>query len=281
MATSHFSSHLTVKKKFLLVNKHIGSSYASHSSSLPLTYCPTRLISTLSVSTLHVGNLCLHASEISLAPNSRKGKVAVHPNGRESPVRFHPPPSFFIFHVVFASHPIIGYPFSNNGHDLLRSHWALGFTHSPQSASPRYFCYCFTLCLLDVLFPAISSSTILIPHPQIHSLMKSFGSMCKECGHSCSEISISQERACPQSISPRAVLGPSCLAAANRLAQPPRFPEIFRENDIGSDAPEDYRCQRHAARSRALRCLPRNPTCWQAPHPPLPPILQVPTVATT
>ena len=53
--------------------------------------------------------------------------------------------------------------------------------------------------------------------PQIHSLMKSFGPMRKNFNN----------------VSPH----------ANRLVRPPRFLELF-EDEAGSDALEDDRCQR-------------------------------------
>ena len=81
MAPHHFASHLTVKKKFLLANKHITKSvhvtlwYSSRSDR------PIRLNSTLSarieelnaqISALHVENLRLRASEIALGSQLKK-----------------------------------------------------------------------------------------------------------------------------------------------------------------------------------------------------------------
>jgi hypothetical protein len=81
MAPHHFAYHLTVKKKFLLANKHITKFvhvtfwYSSRSDR------PIRLNSTLSarieelnaqISALHVENLRLRASEIALGSQLKK-----------------------------------------------------------------------------------------------------------------------------------------------------------------------------------------------------------------
>ena len=59
----------------------------------------------------------------------------------------------------------------------------------------------------------------------------------------------------PQVTTPRAE--PNASPHANRLARPPRFPEIFEEDEAGSNALKDDRCQTrrpsHAGRSPALR----------------------------
>jgi hypothetical protein len=75
----------------------------------------------------------------------------------------------------------------------------------------------------------------------------------------------------------RPMLNPDASQHANRLARPPRFPEIFEQDE---DAPEDNNCCQSSSpvTRRALRRLPRNATCWHAPHSPLP--LQAPIVAT-
>jgi hypothetical protein len=77
----------------------------------------------LRISTLHVENLCLRASEIALGSQLKKeGKVAAHLDGHRVCSAFPILPSrslSFIFtpNVVLVSHSIIGYPFPNDCHE--------------------------------------------------------------------------------------------------------------------------------------------------------------------
>jgi hypothetical protein len=135
MAPSHSPSHLTVKKKFLLANKHITKSvfvtlHTRHLYRPLMARSPARLNSTLSVrieelnaqiSTLHVENLRLRTSEISLSTQLKKEKERSQRilTDAESAVRFHRLYSsltkFPTFYALpqFRSHSIIGCPFSN------------------------------------------------------------------------------------------------------------------------------------------------------------------------
>jgi hypothetical protein len=111
--TSHVSSHspphFTVKKKFLLANKHITKSvHATLRTLHPLNPPPPRLNATLSVrieelnaqiSALHVENLRLRASEIALGLQLKKEKEKSERivTDAESAVSLH-------FHLLSSSH---------------------------------------------------------------------------------------------------------------------------------------------------------------------------------
>src|SRR6266404_630027 len=123
MAPTHSpASHLTVKKKFLLANKHITKSVLAAPRSLhPLMAPPpTRLNSTLSlrieelnaqISALHVENLRLRTSEIALGSQLKKEREKSQRliTDAESAVRFLSLPSHLLlcYIVTFSrnSHP--------------------------------------------------------------------------------------------------------------------------------------------------------------------------------
>ena len=66
----------------------------------------------------------------------------------------------------------------------------------------------------------------------------------------------------PKEPSPKArrpVLNPNASPLANRMARPPRFPEIFKEDEAGSDALEDDRIQSPTPVTRRKKhavCIP-------------------------
>ena len=62
----------------------------------------------------------------------------------------------------------------------------------------------------------------------------------------------------------RPVLNPNASPHANRLARPPRFPEIFEEDEAGSDALEDERSQSPTPVTR--RKKPRSTSTSSHPH---------------
>ncbi len=104
----HPLSHLTVKKKFLLANKHITKSVHAALRALHLLIAPVRLNATLSVrieelnaqiSALYVENLRLRASEIALGSQLKKEKEKSQRiiTDAESAVSTH-------FHLLASSH---------------------------------------------------------------------------------------------------------------------------------------------------------------------------------
>ena len=111
--------------------------------------------------------------------------------------------------------------------------------------------------------------------------MKSFGSMRKNFNIP-SPKSQSPKKEPPKARRP--VLNPNASPHANRLARPPRFPEICEEDEVGSDALEDDRCQSPTPVTR--RKKPRSTPSASHPHvlarqsSPTPPVLQAPIVAT-
>jgi hypothetical protein len=86
----------------------------------------------------------------------------------------------------------------------------------------------------------------------------------------------------PKARRPR--LNPNASPHANRLARPPRFPEIFEEDEAVSDTLEDDRCQSPTPVTR--RKKPRSTPSVSHPHvlarqsSPPPQFLQAPIVAT-
>jgi hypothetical protein len=73
----------------------------------------------------------------------------------------------------------------------------------------------------------------------------------------------------------RLLLNPGASPHANRLARPPRFPEIFEEDE---DTPEDHRCQSPTpVTCRRSLGLPRNCTCST---PLVSPVFQAPIITT-
>jgi hypothetical protein len=111
--------------------------------------------------------------------------------------------------------------------------------------------------------------------------MKSFGSMRKNFNIP------SPKSQSPKEPSPKArrpVLNPNASPHANRLARPPRFPEIFEEDEAVSDTLEDDRCQSPTPVTR--RKKPRSTPSVSHPHvlarqsSPPPQFLQAPIVAT-
>ena len=152
LTTSHLILHLTVKKKFLLANKHITKSvhvtlwYSSRSDRL------IRLNSTLSarieelnaqISVLHVENLRLRASEIALGSQLKKEReksqrILADAESAVSP-RFYVPAwiaiqreavwlsafSYLVYFLTFAPHRprnffyfVTSYPCANAGHGV-------------------------------------------------------------------------------------------------------------------------------------------------------------------
>jgi hypothetical protein len=81
----------------------------------------------------------------------------------------------------------------------------------------------------------------------------------------------------------RPTLNPGASPHANRLARPPRFPEIFEEDEAGSDALQDDRSQ---SPTPVRRKKPRSISSSSHPHmlarpsSPTPPVLSAPIVAT-
>ncbi|KAF8264664.1 hypothetical protein EI94DRAFT_1779516 [Lactarius quietus] len=117
----------------------------------------------------------------------------------------------------------------------------------------------------------------------IHSLMKSFGSMRKNFNIPSPKSQSPKKDPPPKARRP--VLNPAASPHANRLARPPRFPEIFEEDEgAGSDVLEDDRCQSPTPVTR--RKKPRSTTSSVHTHvlarqsSPTPPLLQAPIVAT-
>ena len=102
------------------------------------------------------------------------------------------------------------------------------------------------------------SHSIFGHHPQIHSLMKSFGSMCKNFNIPSPKSQFLKKEPSPKARRP--MLNPDASPHANWLARPPSFPEICEEDE---DAPEDNnRCQ-----SRTLVTTRRKkPRSLATPH---------------
>jgi hypothetical protein len=80
----------------------------------------------------------------------------------------------------------------------------------------------------------------------------------------------------------RPMLNPGASPHANRLARPPRFPEIFEEDEAGSDALEDNRSQSLTpVRSKKPRSTSSShPHMLERPSSPTPPVLPGPIIAT-
>ena len=112
--------------------------------------------------------------------------------------------------------------------------------------------------------------------------MKSFGSMRRNFNIPSPKSQSPKKEPAPKARRP--TLNPDASPHANRLARPPRFPEICEEDEAGSDALEDDRCQSPTPISR--RKKPRSTSSSSHPHvlarpsSPPPPILPPPIVAT-
>jgi hypothetical protein len=78
------------------------------------------------------------------------------------------------------------------------------------------------------------------------------------------------------------MLNPDASPHANRLARPPRFPEIFEEDGAGSDALEDDRAQSPTpfTRRKKPRSTSSLPHILARPSSPTPPVLPAPIIAT-
>ncbi|KAH9069341.1 hypothetical protein EDB83DRAFT_2374595 [Lactarius deliciosus] len=116
----------------------------------------------------------------------------------------------------------------------------------------------------------------------IHNLMKSFGSMRRNFNIPSPKSQSPKKEPPPRARRP--MLDPGASPHANRLARPPRFPEIFEEDEAGSDAPEEVRPQSPTPVTR--RKKPRSTSSSSHPHllarpsSPTPPALPPPIVAT-
>ncbi|KAH8985000.1 hypothetical protein EDB86DRAFT_3084102, partial [Lactarius hatsudake] len=117
----------------------------------------------------------------------------------------------------------------------------------------------------------------------IHNLMKSFGSMRRNFNIPSPKSQSPKKEPPPRARRP--MLDPGASPHANRLARPPRFPEIFEEDEAGSDAPEEDRPQSPTPVTR--RKKPRSTSSSSHPHlllarpsSPTPPALPPPIVAT-
>jgi len=109
--------------------------------------------------------------------------------------------------------------------------------------------------------------------------MKSFGSMRRNFNIPSPKSQSPKKEPVPKTRRP--MLNSGASPHANRLARPPRFPEIFEEDEAGSDALEDDRAQ---SPSPVTRC--KKPRSTSSPHmlarpsSPTPPVLPVPIIAT-
>ncbi|KAH8992191.1 hypothetical protein EDB92DRAFT_590748 [Lactarius akahatsu] len=116
----------------------------------------------------------------------------------------------------------------------------------------------------------------------IHNLMKSFGSMRRNFNIPSPKSQSPKKEPPPRARRP--MLDPGASPHANRLARPPRFPEIFEEDEAGSDAPEEDRPQSPTPVTR--RKKPRSTSSSSHAHllarpsSPTPPALPPPIVAT-
>jgi hypothetical protein len=112
--------------------------------------------------------------------------------------------------------------------------------------------------------------------------MKSFGSMRKNFNIPSPKSQSPKKEPSPKARRP--VLNPNASPHANRLARPPRFPEIFEEDEAVSDTLEDDRCQSPTPVTR--RKKPRSTPSVSHLHvlarqsSPPPQFLQAPIVAT-
>ena len=110
--------------------------------------------------------------------------------------------------------------------------------------------------------------------------MKSFGSMRKNFNIPSPKSQSPKKEPSPKARRP--MLNPDASPHANRLARPPRFPEICEEDE---DAPEDNRCQSPTPVT-TRRKKPRSTSTSSQPHvlarpsPPPPSFQQAPIVAT-
>ncbi|KAI0294664.1 hypothetical protein B0F90DRAFT_1755372 [Multifurca ochricompacta] len=118
----------------------------------------------------------------------------------------------------------------------------------------------------------------------IHNLMKSFGSIRKNFNISSPKPPSPKREPVPKAR--RLILNPDASPHANRLARPPRFPEIFEEDEAGSDALEEDGSQsptpvlrRKKPRSTSSSSS-RLPVSARATSPPSVPTLPMPIVAT-
>ncbi|KAI9453898.1 hypothetical protein BJY52DRAFT_1205372 [Lactarius psammicola] len=116
----------------------------------------------------------------------------------------------------------------------------------------------------------------------IHNLMKSFGSMRRNFNIPSPKSQSPKKEPAPRARRP--VLDPAASPHANRLARAPRFPEIFEEDEAGSDALEEDRPQSPTPVTR--RKKPRSTSSSSHPHvltrpsSPTPPVL-TPLIAAT
>ncbi|KAH9173076.1 hypothetical protein EDB89DRAFT_1961167 [Lactarius sanguifluus] len=116
----------------------------------------------------------------------------------------------------------------------------------------------------------------------IHNLMKSFGSMRRNFNIPSPKSQSPKKEPPPRARRP--MLDPGASPHANRLARPPRFSEIFEEDEAGSDALEEDRPQSPTPVTR--RKKPRSTSSSSHPHllarpsSPTPPALPPPIVAT-
>ncbi|KAH9177166.1 hypothetical protein EDB89DRAFT_1839213, partial [Lactarius sanguifluus] len=112
----------------------------------------------------------------------------------------------------------------------------------------------------------------------IHNLVKSFGLVRRDFNIPLPKSQEPPPGAC------RPTLDPGASPRANRLARPPRFPEIFEEDEAGSDALEEDRPQSPTPTTR--RKKPHSTSSLSHPHllarlsSPIPPTLPPPIVAT-
>jgi hypothetical protein len=109
--------------------------------------------------------------------------------------------------------------------------------------------------------------------------MKSFGSMRRNFNIPSPKSQSPKKEPAPKARRP--TLNPGASPHANRLARPPRFPEIFEEDEAGSDALEDGRAQSPSPVTRR-----KKPRSTSSPHmlartsSPTPPVLPAPIIAT-
>jgi hypothetical protein len=111
--------------------------------------------------------------------------------------------------------------------------------------------------------------------------MKSFGSMRRNFNIPSPKSQSPKKEPPPKARRP--MLNPDASPHANRMARPPRFPEIFEEDEAGSDALEDDRAQSPTPITR--RKKPRSttsslPHILARPSSPTPPGLHAPIIAT-
>lgn len=121
---------------------------------------------------------------------------------------------------------------------------------------------------------------MLSPPFQVHNLIRSFGSIRKNFNIPSPKSSSPKKDTVPKARRP--ALNPGASPHANRLARPPRIPEIFEEDEAGSDAPAEDGSQSPTPvmprkKSRSTSSSSRAP----APAPTVcPPSLPPPIVAT-